>query len=172
MLNYFQKINLVDGVYRLVDSAQSRFTVVSRWHSCEGLLERGSPSLQSLGACRRWGKRRRALRWSSPAAPTGSRGAEMGRQWSGASDGGEASVRRHLEVSRSGTGVRWGVAENGRGGGTFYRASEGAERTEWRWSPAVSAHSRQQFSKMEWGKRRWSDVILMANLKGGGDLAL
>jgi hypothetical protein len=30
----------VDQVYRLVDSAQSRFTVVSRWHSCEGSSER------------------------------------------------------------------------------------------------------------------------------------
>jgi hypothetical protein len=37
---YFQKINLVDRVYRLVDSARSRFTVVSRWRSCEGLSER------------------------------------------------------------------------------------------------------------------------------------
>jgi hypothetical protein len=47
-------------------------------------------------------------------------------------------------------------------------ASEGAKRTEWRRSLAVSAHSRQQFSKMEWGKRRRSDIVLMANLKGGG----
>jgi hypothetical protein len=36
-------------------------------------------------------------------------------------------------------GAALDVVESGRGGGTFYRASEGAERTEWRRSPVVSA---------------------------------
>jgi hypothetical protein len=36
----------------------------------------------------------------------------------------------------------------------------------------VSAHSRRRFVKMEQGKRRRGDVVLLANLKGGGDLVL
>jgi hypothetical protein len=32
----------------------------------------------------------------------------------------------------------------------------------------VSAHSRRRFVKMEQGKRRRGDVVLLANLKGGG----
>jgi hypothetical protein len=53
-----EKVNPVDRVYRLVDSARSRFAVVSRWRSCEGSSERllpgdsghgGSPRLQQKG---------------------------------------------------------------------------------------------------------------------------
>jgi hypothetical protein len=38
-------------------------------------------------------------------------------------------------------GVGWGVAENGRGGGAFYRASEGAERSAGglRWGALMAA---------------------------------
>jgi hypothetical protein len=39
-------------------------------------------------------------------------------------------------------GAALDAVESGRGGATFYRASEGAERTEWRRSPVVSAPSR------------------------------
>jgi hypothetical protein len=50
-------------------------------------------------------------------------------------------------------GAALDAVESGRGGGTFYRASEGAERTEWRRSPMVSAPSRRRFSKVKQGKR-------------------
>jgi hypothetical protein len=46
--------------------------------------------------------------------------------------------------------------KNGRGGGTFYRASEGAEQMEWRRSPAVSAPSRRWFSNVKRGEEEWT----------------
>jgi hypothetical protein len=57
----------------------------------------------------------------------------------------------------------WGEAdgENGRGGGTFYRALEGAERMEWRQSPVVSAPSRRWFLKVKRGKRSGRDTELV-----------
>jgi hypothetical protein len=58
-------------------------------------------------------------------------------------------------------GAALDVVESGRGSGTFYRASEGAEQTEWRRSPAVSAPSRRLFSKVKWGKRSGQDAELV-----------
>jgi hypothetical protein len=58
-------------------------------------------------------------------------------------------------------GVALDAVESGRGGGTFYWASDGAEQMEWRRSPAVSAPSRQQFSKVKWGKRGGRDTELV-----------
>jgi hypothetical protein len=58
-------------------------------------------------------------------------------------------------------GAALDAVENGRGGGTFYRAMEGVERTEWRGSPAVSAPSRRWFSKVKRGKRSGRDAELV-----------
>jgi hypothetical protein len=58
-------------------------------------------------------------------------------------------------------GAALDAVESGRGGGTFYWASDGAEQMEWRRSPAVSAPSRQRFSKVKRGKRSGRDTELV-----------
>jgi hypothetical protein len=58
-------------------------------------------------------------------------------------------------------GAALDAVESGRGSGTFYRASEGAKRTEWRRSPAVSAPSRRLFSKVKQGERSRRDAELV-----------
>jgi hypothetical protein len=53
-------------------------------------------------------------------------------------------------------GAALDAVESGRGGGTFYRASEGAEQMEWRRSLVVSAPSRRRFFEGEMGEEEWT----------------
>jgi hypothetical protein len=147
-----------------------------RWTRGDGIQRgssgHGSPALQSPGAHRRWGKRRRALRWSLLAAQTGGRGVETGRRWSG------ASVIGRYEHGEVELGVGWGVVENGRGGGAFFRVGEvakgrgGGRSMRWVLISSVSTlnrggkSTRRRASAGEW--RRSGDASVQLHSSVGG----